>query len=145
MRNKSKVTKFRKKLCSTLNNNLQLQALDNKLTQANDPAQIETLCNQISTILTTTVLEISETVRGNVQHSSPWYLMNKNACNDAINCNEQHIGKMHRTKWITIPIPSRVTLSYAGVLQYVKEQVKEAWKTLNKVTRNAFPHRVYFF
>jgi hypothetical protein len=41
-------------------------------------------------------------------------------------------------------IPSQITFSFDGVLHYVKNQVKQAWKKLNQIKRNAFPHRVDF-
>jgi uncharacterized protein YydD (DUF2326 family) len=138
-----KVKKSRKKVRSSLDSNPQLQALDEELTTATDPERIETLCNNIDTILTTTVLEISETVRRKVQHSPPWSFMYRDSRKDAITWN-QILRKMLKTKQIPIPIPSQVTSSFDGVLQYVNDQIKQAWKKLNQIKRNAFPHRVDF-
>jgi len=70
--------------------------------------------------------------------------MYRDSRKDAITWN-QILRKKLKTKQITIPIPSQVTSSFDGVLQYVKDQVKEqAWKKLNQIKRNAFPHRVDF-
>ena len=138
-----KLKKSRKILRSSLDRNPQLQALDEELTTVTDPERIETLCNDIDTILTTTILEISETVRRKVQHSPPWSLMYRDSRKDAISWN-QILRKMLKTKQILILIPSQVTSSFNGALQYAKDQVKQAWKKLNQIKRNAFPHRVDF-
>jgi hypothetical protein len=82
-----KVKKFRKKVRSSLDSNPQLQALDEELTTATNPERIETLCNAINEILTTTVLDISETIRRKVQHSPPWSLMYRDSRKDAITWN----------------------------------------------------------
>ena len=140
----TKVKKFRKKVRSSLNSNpAQLQALDEELTTATNPERIETICNAIDEILTTTVLDISETVRRKVQHSPPWSLMYRDSRKDAIAWN-QILRKMLKIKRITIPIPSQATSSFDGVLHYVKNQVKQAWQKLNQIKLNAFPHRVEF-
>jgi hypothetical protein len=122
------IKKFRKKVRSSLDSNSQLQALDEELTTATNPERIETICNAINEILTTTVLDISERVRRKVQHSPPWSLMYRDSRKDAIIWN-QILRKMLKTKQITIPIHSQVTSSLDGVLHYVKNQVKQAWKS----------------
>jgi hypothetical protein len=69
--------------------------------------------------------------------------MYRDSRKDAITWN-QILRKMLKTKQITIPIPSQVTYSFEGVLHYVTNQVKQAWKKLNQIKRNAFPNRVDF-
>jgi hypothetical protein len=60
--------------------------------------------------------------------------MYRDSRKDAITWN-QILRKMLKTKRITIPIPSQVTSIYDGVLHYVKNQVKQAWKKLNEIKR----------
>lgn len=111
--------------------------MEAELNATSDTILIENLCNSINEIITTTLLDIEGHVRRRSQDVPP-------DAQDFVRSWTKTLRKMKQTNSILTLIPAQLPQTYQSALQYVISQLKDAWKQLRSIKKDAFAHRTKF-